>query len=61
MLPDEIIEIPREISNFDFPDTISISDVYGLKTVPELTRRNFEFLVEKYNELIEYLNKKEGN
>ncbi len=53
------LEIPQEIDNYDFPDTIRIPDGWDSQKVPDLTRRNMEFLAKKYNELIEYLNKKE--
>jgi len=43
---------PQEITSWDFPDTISVPDGYDLKSVPDMTRRNFELLIEKHNELV---------
>lgn len=49
---------PHRLYGWDFPDTVEIPDGYynDIKTVPELTRQNFEMLVEKHNYLIGVVN-----
>jgi hypothetical protein len=48
-----------KITNFDWPDTIDVANGYDTKEVPDVTRDNLEFLMGKYNEIIEYLMERE--
>ena len=47
---------PKKITWMDWPDTIQVRDGYDLKSIPDLTRNNFEYLIERYNELVEVIN-----
>lgn len=49
----------KEISNWDLPDTIQVPDGYDMKTVPDLTRGNLEYLIEQHNELVRFIIKLE--
>lgn len=46
----------NEISKWDFPNTTLEPEGYDMKSVPELSRRNFEFLTERLNEVIRQVN-----
>ena len=46
----------RNISNYDFPDTIQVPDGYDMTSIPDLTRDNIIFLMEKHNKLVDYIN-----
>ena len=43
----------KAITWMDWPDTIEVPDGYDRKSIPDLTRTNFEYLVESHNELVE--------
>ena len=43
----------KAITWMDWPDTIEVPDGYVRKSIPDLTRTNFEYLVERHNELVE--------
>jgi len=44
---------PKELTAWDFPDTHMEPDGYDMKTVIDLTPRNFDLLMEKHNHLVE--------
>ena len=44
---------PETLTDFDFCDTHMEPDGYDMKTVVEATSRNFETLLEEYNNLVE--------
>ncbi len=46
----------NELTDFNFVDTISIPDGYDLKYIPDLTRDNFNSLIEEHNRLVKVLN-----
>jgi hypothetical protein len=48
--------IPEKLDDYDFPDTKWESDGYGMTQTPTASDRNFMLLVERYNQLIDYLN-----
>ncbi len=47
---------PEKLTDWDFPDTIDQRDGYDITQVPDLTRDNFQLLVEEYNNLVEVVN-----
>jgi hypothetical protein len=47
---------PKKLFAWDLPDTHMEPDGYDMKSVPELTLRNFETLLEEYNNLVECFN-----
>jgi len=47
---------PETLSDWDFGGTIHVPDGYGMKPVPDLTRRNFEKLIDEHNNLVEAFN-----
>ena len=47
----------EEISVYDLPNTIMVPDGYDMKTIPDLTRENLEFLMDEHNKLVERVNK----
>jgi hypothetical protein len=50
------IEPLKELSGWDFRDTISIPDGYDMQDIPDLTRDNFNKLVEEHNKLVAAVN-----
>ena len=46
----------KVIDGYDFPDTIQIPDGYDMKSIPDLTRDNFIFLMEQHNKLVTTVN-----
>ena len=44
-----------KITNCDWPDTITIANGFDDKEVPEPSRRNLEFLADKFNSLLEFV------
>lgn len=42
-------------SCFDFPDTIPVRDGYDVSDVPASSQKNFELLVERFNQLCSYV------
>ncbi len=47
---------PKRLSDWDFSDTVKELDGYDLKTIPDLTRDNFQVLIEEYNNLVAVVN-----
>ena len=50
----------ERITAYDFPDTISVVDGYDSEEVIDLTRRNFDFMVDVINDLIGIVNELKG-
>lgn len=46
----------KKLSSWDFPDTVLVAESYGMEKVPEATKENMSFLVDKYNELVDAIN-----
>ena len=49
----------KEIKPEDFPDAKCVG-FFEDRWQPELTPKNLEFLMEKYNELVKYIQEKEN-
>ena len=47
---------PKEITSYDFSETIQVQSYYGMKTVPDMTRDNFQALIDEHNNLVEVVN-----
>jgi len=47
---------PKELSDWDFTDTVLVPDGWDQKTVPDNTRRNFQILIDEHNNLVECFN-----
>ena len=47
---------PKELSDWNFSDTIQIPDGYDLQSIPDNTRNNFITLIEHHNNLVEVVN-----
>lgn len=45
-----------ELSTYDLPDTKAERDGYDVKTIPDMSARNIEVLMEKINEIIQTVN-----
>ena len=48
---------PEELTSYDFYDRIQVPDGYDLITIPDLTRDNFQTLINEHNNLVECFNK----
>ena len=46
----------RELTEFDFVDTIQVPDGYDMTSIPDLTRRNFQTLIDEHNKLVRAIN-----
>ena len=46
----------KELSGWDFPDTIRAPNGYDMESVPDLTRDSFQYLIEEHNNLVEAFN-----
>ncbi len=46
----------EKIDAYDWPDTICEADGYDTKTTPDITRRNLEFLADKFNKMADVIN-----
>ena len=46
------MEIPNEIGSWEMPDTIQVPDGYDMTFIPDLTRDNFNKLIEEHNKLV---------
>ncbi len=46
----------KELSSYSFPDTLEVPDGYDLKTIPDITRDNFQLLIDEHNELVSAVN-----
>ena len=47
----------EELSAYEFPDQKHIPDGYDLKTIPDISAKNIEVLMNKINEIIQVVNK----
>jgi hypothetical protein len=47
---------PKELTDWDFSDTIQVPDGYDMTSIPDLTRRNFQTLIDEHNNLVEVVN-----
>ena len=47
---------PEIIDEYDFPDKIQESDGYDMTSKPDLTRRNFQALIDEHNNLVDAFN-----
>lgn len=47
---------PTELDGYGFPDRIQVPDGYDMKSIPDLTRENFNYLIDEYNNLVEVVN-----
>lgn len=47
---------PTELTDWDFPNTISVPDGYYTTQEPDLTRANFNKLIAEHNNLVEVVN-----
>jgi hypothetical protein len=47
---------PEIIDYYDFSDRIQVPDGYDMTSIPDLTRDNFQYLVDEYNNLAEAFN-----
>ena len=47
---------PKELTDWDFSDTIQVPDGYDMASIPDLTRDNFNRLVDEHNNLVEVVN-----
>lgn len=48
---------PEKLIGWDFPDRIQVPDGYDMTSIPDLTRDNFNKLIEEHNNLVEVVNK----
>lgn len=48
---------PKELDSWDFIDTIQVPDGYYMESIPDLTRDNFQTLIDEHNNLVECFNK----
>lgn len=46
----------KKISVYDLPNTKNEPDGYDLKTVPDISAKNIEVLIDKINEIIDIIN-----
>ena len=46
---------PKKITRWDWPETETVADGYEFDRVPKLSRENFDFLADKYNELLAFV------
>ena len=47
---------PIELGDWDFPDRIQVPDGYDMTSIPDLTRDNFNHLIEQHNNLVKIIN-----
>lgn len=47
---------PEELDGRDFGDRIQVPDGYDLKSIPDMTRDNFQTLIDEHNNLVEAFN-----
>ena len=50
------MEKPKEIDGWDMPDRIQIPDGYSMTSIPDLTRDNFNYLIDEHNKLVSIIN-----
>jgi hypothetical protein len=49
-------EYIKVLTSYDFKDTISVPDGYDLKIIPDITRDNFQILIDEHNKMAEFVN-----
>jgi hypothetical protein len=49
-------EYIKVLTSYDFKDTISVPDGYDLKRIPDITRDNFQILIDEHNKMAELVN-----
>jgi len=47
---------PEILDYDDFSDVLRVPDGYDLKSIPDLTRDNFQYLIDEHNNLVEVIN-----
>ena len=47
---------PKELTSWDFGDTIQIPDGCYSKSIPDITRDNFQTLIDEHNNLVQVVN-----
>ena len=47
---------PKELNSWDFSDTIQVPDGYDMTDIPDITRNNFQKLIDEHNNLVEVVN-----
>jgi hypothetical protein len=47
---------PKELLAWDFGDTIQVPDGYDMTDIPDITRDNFNKLIDEHNNLVEVVN-----
>ena len=47
----------EELTAYDFKDRISVPDGYDLKSIPDITRDNFQKLIDEHNKLVKLVNR----
>jgi len=47
---------PKELSSWDFSETIEVRDGYDTKSVPDITRNNLNTLIDEHNNLVKVVN-----
>lgn len=47
---------PTKIDGWDVPDSIQVPDGYNMTSIPDLTRNNFNYLIDEYNNLVDVVN-----
>ena len=47
---------PETLDGWSFSDTIQVPDGYDMTSIPDLTRDNFQRLIEEHNNLVEAFN-----
>lgn len=51
-----VIEEVKELTDWDFPNTVPVPDGYDITQEPDLTRANFNKLIEEHNKLVAVVN-----
>lgn len=47
---------PKKLDSWDFSDNVHTPNCYDFKSVPDITRDNFNTLLEHYNNLVDVVN-----
>ena len=50
------IKKPKELNEWDFLDTVTVSDGCDFKLIPDVSKRNFNKLLDEYNNLVKVVN-----
>jgi len=48
---------PDRLDRWDFGDTVQVPDGYDMKSIPDITRGNFQKLIDEHNNLVDVVNK----